>query len=208
MSQATAHRPATERTIQYIKNLLDERELTASQKFADATQAMDEGELSRYMCQLRQRPRSMTQAEASEWIEALKRLPRKGTSQATGHSAHVEFKVLAEKVPAGRYAVTGEDGTTDFYRVDRPTDGRWKGYTFVKLGTGGPHGGELHWQRLSFKNTAAILGKIIADTPEAAAKRFGKEIGRCGMCGRTLTNPESIERGIGPVCAGNSGWSF
>lgn len=25
--------------------------------------------------------------------------------------------------------------------------------------------------------------------------------GRCGKCGRTLTTPESIERGIGPVCA-------
>lgn len=26
--------------------------------------------------------------------------------------------------------------------------------------------------------------------------------GRCSVCGRTLTNPESIERGIGPVCLG------
>ena len=25
--------------------------------------------------------------------------------------------------------------------------------------------------------------------------------GRCGRCGRTLTVPESIERGMGPVCA-------
>jgi len=26
--------------------------------------------------------------------------------------------------------------------------------------------------------------------------------GRCGRCGRKLTHPESIERGIGPECAG------
>lgn len=26
--------------------------------------------------------------------------------------------------------------------------------------------------------------------------------GRCGKCGRPLTTPESIESGIGPVCAG------
>jgi len=26
--------------------------------------------------------------------------------------------------------------------------------------------------------------------------------GRCGRCGRTLTVPESIERGLGPECAG------
>lgn len=28
--------------------------------------------------------------------------------------------------------------------------------------------------------------------------------GRCGKCGRELTTPESIERGLGPVCAGAS----
>jgi len=27
-------------------------------------------------------------------------------------------------------------------------------------------------------------------------------IGRCGQCGRKLTDPESVERGIGPVCDG------
>lgn len=29
--------------------------------------------------------------------------------------------------------------------------------------------------------------------------------GTCGKCGRPLTHPESIERGIGPVC-GRGGW--
>lgn len=29
--------------------------------------------------------------------------------------------------------------------------------------------------------------------------------GRCGRCGRTLTVPESVERGIGPDCAGKMG---
>lgn len=28
----------------------------------------------------------------------------------------------------------------------------------------------------------------------------------CGCCGLTLTNPESIARGIGPTCAGK--WGF
>lgn len=37
-------------------------------------------------------------------------------------------------------------------------------------------------------------------TLEEACK-FGKLYGRCMVCGRTLTNPESIERGIGPICA-------
>jgi hypothetical protein len=34
------------------------------------------------------------------------------------------------------------------------------------------------------------------------AKEFGALYGTCCVCGRTLTNEESIAAGIGPVCAG------
>lgn len=37
--------------------------------------------------------------------------------------------------------------------------------------------------------------------PLAAAKKYGKLSGRCCSCGRDLTDPESIEAGIGPRCA-------
>ena len=33
------------------------------------------------------------------------------------------------------------------------------------------------------------------------AKAYGKVTGTCCNCGRTLTNEESIEAGIGPICA-------
>ena len=33
------------------------------------------------------------------------------------------------------------------------------------------------------------------------AEAFGKKFGVCCMCGRTLTNTDSIEAGIGPICA-------
>jgi uncharacterized protein DUF6011 len=33
------------------------------------------------------------------------------------------------------------------------------------------------------------------------AQEFGKLYGTCCICGAILTNPESIERGIGPTCA-------
>lgn len=42
-------------------------------------------------------------------------------------------------------------------------------------------------------------------TKERAAE-FGHRVGRCVMCGRDLTNPESVERGYGPVCAERMGW--
>jgi hypothetical protein len=34
-----------------------------------------------------------------------------------------------------------------------------------------------------------------------AAQAYGRRTGRCAVCARTLTNPTSIEAGIGPVCA-------
>lgn len=38
------------------------------------------------------------------------------------------------------------------------------------------------------------------------AIQYGRNTGICSCCGRTLTNPESIANGIGPVCAEN--WGF
>lgn len=34
------------------------------------------------------------------------------------------------------------------------------------------------------------------------AKKMGAHYGVCVVCGRTLTNPESVDAGIGPVCGG------
>ena len=42
--------------------------------------------------------------------------------------------------------------------------------------------------------------------PKGAAEAFGKKFGRCSICSRTLTDPESIEKGIGPICASRFGW--
>jgi hypothetical protein len=45
----------------------------------------------------------------------------------------------------------------------------------------------------------ADLLRIEAD-PEAAAALHGQVSGRCSVCSRDLTDPESIARGIGPIC--------
>ncbi len=46
----------------------------------------------------------------------------------------------------------------------------------------------------------------VASDPAAAAKAFGQRTGSCSCCGRELTNKESIDLGIGPICAENFGW--
>jgi hypothetical protein len=52
--------------------------------------------------------------------------------------------------------------------------------------------------------TAAVLD--CCQDPHKAAKAFGKAFSKCCVCGQTLTNDESIARGIGPICASNFGW--
>jgi Family of unknown function (DUF6011) len=45
-----------------------------------------------------------------------------------------------------------------------------------------------------------------ANDPEAAAVAYGKRFGQCSICSRTLTDGDSIDRGIGPICASKYGW--
>jgi hypothetical protein len=45
----------------------------------------------------------------------------------------------------------------------------------------------------------AVLLEAASD-PLTAAIRYGKETGSCSCCGRDLTNAQSIELGIGPIC--------
>ena len=47
---------------------------------------------------------------------------------------------------------------------------------------------------------------VILNDPKAAGIAYAKMSGKCCICNRTLTVPESIDAGIGPVCANGAGW--
>ena len=47
--------------------------------------------------------------------------------------------------------------------------------------------------------------KAIASDPLGSAMAYGISTGVCSCCGRVLTHPASIEKGIGPICAGHYG---
>lgn len=105
---------------------------------------------------------------------------------------------------SGAYALDREEGGTAFYLVQRPTEGNWAGWTFLslqlgpeaqKLGAVDPHG-----RTRGASNVRSILTRIMAD-PKGAMARYGRELGICGACGLPLTNEQSREIGIGPVCA-------
>lgn len=174
---------ASEKQISFLRSLVDERELSDEHR----TQML-----------VRLDANKVSKSLASDWITRLLDKPKR--------AGHVATPISLPDVPAGRYALTGADGTTDFYKVDRPTKGKWEGYTFVKLlVANGGFGDDMDEQRLSKANTQTILQRIVDAGIEDALARYGHEIGDCGLCGRTLTDPVSIERGIGPVCAGKNG---
>lgn len=102
-------------------------------------------------------------------------------------------------VPEGHYAVES-NSTRKFYRVARPTEGRWAGYTFVDMQVS-----DDYYPIRTSSNKTRILEQIAQD-PQTAMLNYGKWLGRCGHCGRTLTNMDSIEAGIGPICRSRMGW--
>lgn len=98
-------------------------------------------------------------------------------------------------VPEGHYATPSRTGTNDldFWRVDRPEKGSWKGYTFVKRIIGGHPDTNVRG-----KEARQALEAIQAAGVEAARTRYGQEIGQCWKCNRSLTDELSRQLGIGP----------
>jgi len=65
--------------------------------------------------------------------------------------------------------------------------------------------GQFYAIRGASPTVAADL-QALAGNPLDQAVAYGKRTGNCACCGRELTKHESIERGIGPVCAAK--WGF
>lgn len=126
-----------------------------------------------------------SKANAHRFIDQLLAYPVKApTAEATPER---------KNLTPGRYALTTGDTVTR-YQIDRPENGKWAGWTFLSRVNGS------HSERVRGTEAQRIIDAIAAD-PLAAATLYGKTTGRCGICSRELSNPESIERGIGPVCA-------
>jgi hypothetical protein len=99
-------------------------------------------------------------------------------------------------VPNGYYAVRDAkvEGKIHYYRVSRSKSGQYVNIQEMASDTLYP---VRPWSR------AIEILKIIRERgPETAAILFGRTIGRCCRCGRTLTDADSRTAGIGPDCAG------
>ena len=185
-----AHRPATEKMINYARFLINDRQTSRLNPAAwrSIVMALLDSETD---------PLTLEHRDVGDLIDVLKPLQSKQAAQRQSPQPKA-YPDVAE----GRYALEGLDGYKNevaFFKIDRPTQGRWAGRTFVsqyKSDEKMPVRGE---------GARRILELIAAD-PRAAMILFGKETSRCGHCGRRLTDDESRARGIGPVCAEKMGW--
>lgn len=119
------------------------------------------------------------------------------TAQRPAQAAPVVDQAAALAVPAGHYAVPSATGNNDldFFRVDKPTHGQWKGHVFVKRVIGGKPDVPVRFGQ----KHQALAAIVRAGVAEARAK-YGQEIGRCALCNRHLTDETSRQLGIGPEC--------
>jgi hypothetical protein len=142
----------------------------------------------------------VSKAEAGDVITFLKSLPWKPREDgpATGRAPQGN----QDEVPEGRYALQGKDGVVRFYQVEKPPDGRWKGYTFVKILIGSP--GDWRKERLNRSVQPAILSAIAADVA-GALRLYGQKTEQCGACHSPLSTTRSRAAGYGEICAGKWG---
>ena len=180
--------PASERQLAYLRSLLEEREIPADSPYA--------AEPWRNLSVLAK----LGKAQASTAIGDLRTFSRKTVtpSAATEQPASPAISL----VPAGRFAlrnVPGYANEISFFKIDKPTEGRWRGRTFANYYVS--------------DNTVPVRGagaekvlSLIAANVEGAFALYGAETSTCGVCGRKLTDDESRARGIGPVCANKMGF--
>jgi hypothetical protein len=142
-----------------------------------------------YVIKLAELRPNLDRVAASTIIEQLLGMPKKATSW-----------IVPDTIPDGRYAIVGTDNTWRFFRV---TTSRNNGRRYVQKVLGSP--GDFRYTRVSAADWRFAVAEIVKD-PALASQAFGMQVGACGICGSPLTDPESIARGIGPICAKKYDW--
>lgn len=134
--------------------------------------------------------------------------PAPVTTPAPDRSAWVEWDRIAAQLVAlstnasgARFAIDnapGADNDISFWWITEGK-GNWAGKYYLRQYIGGQGGVKVP---MSADRRLDIARRIV-DAPGGAVeamRRFGREIGRCGDCGRSLTKKSSRDKGIGPWC--------
>lgn len=177
---------ATQSQVNMLVQMCQERGLTATPVLADQAQG------------------KLDNARVSHLFKVLKAKPvvkkSLGTSIQQGHGPVAAVKTapkpvdVLDKITEGYYVL---DGT--FYKVMKNRD-RTRLYARRLVAT--PN------QKPIWEYDKGVIFKLSLSNKvtKEQAKAFGDIYHYCFCCGRELTVPLSIERGVGPVCWGKLGW--
>lgn len=162
-----------------------------------------------FMVAMRQRVLDSRTFTAGQ-IQAI--LNSKAAREEVREIVHETYGVidLRTNVPPGRtrHAITrGPGAPVTFYHVDSVVKGKWAGNVFVR---------EVQGAKLSSENTGrqrpgelykghryADMARIVLDATLTMGE-YGRLIGKCALCSKTLTDDVSRKVGIGPKCLSRS----
>lgn len=115
------------------------------------------------------------------------------------HGESDELAQLEQEVRAARYFIVDPtNGEERFFKVSKGAEGgRWEGKTFLEV-----QASDYFYPVKDAYHRLEVYKEIQKD-PVNAMNLYGMKLGVCGVCGRTLTDRDSILRGIGPICARN-----
>lgn len=203
-----ATEPITQKQLDYINSLQRDRDVTVglAEQLALASPL-----------------NALTRSKASAFIDALLACPprRRAVAPADGGVVAVQ---ATRNVPHGTYTVDMGDGshvTLQFVKAsfvkDRDVTAvaflsgpdnelAYTGFAFVEQ-----DGRVVVWRKFrdGYGRQQAALQLLLTGDVQEAHKRFLDQAeayalrsGSCMRCGKTLTVPASLHRGLGPVCAG------
>lgn len=133
-----------------------------------------------------------TKRNASRLIDKLLGMPKEVNQDAGGNNSLI---ALLRNVPDGYYALQSKTGNNDFdFIVVRTKDTR----RYINRYLGGQ--GQVHISGTEQRAFAQMLTSFSPATLALIRQLFGKLLGHCGICGRSLTDETSRARGIGPDC--------
>ena len=170
----TSSKPASDKQIAFIKALI-----------ADRAEVMKAKGLTVTEYQLL----TLSSLGASRFIDNLKKLPRDPGAKPGGS------RKVHPGVTPGMYIM---DQQVIKVIPSQKADGR----LYVAVLTPAPEGESSSFKA---KGNLHLLYKLTPEHKMTAshASFYGEVYGRCCCCGKLLTVPESVERGVGPVCWDN-----
>jgi hypothetical protein len=179
--------PASDKQITFINELLDSREIPASDPILKAFTVDRFGALS-----------TISKRSASAAISALLSLPKLATP------AESSMQHVLARVPKSKYAVPtneldmaplqGTPLTGDLLFIEVR---EYEKTLYMRRLTGAP--GSFNRDKLPAGDVKIIVD-LIANDPYKYTRLFGENYSCCGKCGAELTDPISRSMFLGPEC--------